>query len=95
MLICSDRGYRLLAVFAREELLAAVEQVEELAAVDLVERDVDLHVLVLLRGDLREDLFRGEHVEAFDILLGVSDHREGFARACVSLAHRSVRRRSR
>lgn len=68
-------------VLPGEELLPAVEQVEELPTVYFVEGYVDLHILVLRRVDFLEDVFGSQSVQSLHLLLLVADHCVGFAAA--------------
>ena len=69
----------LLGVLAGLQLLPAVEQVEELAAVDLVEGDVDVEGGVALVSQ-QEDVLSAEVVHAEHSVLGVPVHRVRLAR---------------
>jgi len=69
-----------LGVLAHGQQTPGVEQVVDLAAVDLVEGDEERQVREL-RVQQMEDVVRGQQVEARRVVLGAAHHGEGFARA--------------
>jgi hypothetical protein len=74
----------LLCVFPAEHLFLAVEEIKKLPAVDFIEGEVQLEVLILI--EQVDHIVRREQIQPWDRVIGGAHHGEGLPRASLTVS---------